>query len=53
VNNTKSHTAPKKQKTSFVNRFIQMIADKKKIDEAIQEGKPVSTLKDIKFVKPV
>jgi hypothetical protein len=52
VNNTKPHiTTRKKQKVPFVNPFIQMIEDKKKIDQAIQEGKSLSTLKDINFVK--
>jgi len=53
VNDTKSDTIRKKQKASFVNPFIQMIEDKKKIEKAIQEGEPLSTLKDIKFVKPL
>lgn len=53
MGNIKSHTTRKKQKTSFVNPFIQMIENKKKIDQAIQEGKPLSTLQDIKFVKPL
>jgi len=30
-----------------------MIEDKKNIAQAIEEGKPLSTLKDIKFVKPL
>ncbi|WP_158288521.1 hypothetical protein [Mucilaginibacter psychrotolerans] len=50
---TKTHTTPKKQKESPVNPFIQMIEDKKRIDKATEEGKPLSTLKGINFVKPV
>jgi hypothetical protein len=52
MDNIKPHTLRKKPKASFVNPFIQMIEDKKKIDQAIQEGKPLSSLKDINFVKP-
>jgi hypothetical protein len=51
VSNTKSHTTPKKQKAAFVNPFIQMIEDKKKIAQAVEDGKSLSTLKNIKFVK--
>jgi hypothetical protein len=53
VSNTKQHTTPKKQKAAFVNPFVKMIEDKKSIDQAIEEGKSLSTLKDIKFVKPL
>jgi hypothetical protein len=53
VSYTKSHTTHKKQKELFVNPFTQMIEDKKKIDQAVQEGKSLSTLKDINFVKPL
>ena len=53
VNNTKSHIVPKKQKSIPTNPFIQMIEDKKKIDQVIEDGNSLSTLKDIKFVKPL
>ena len=49
----KPHTSPNKQKKTVVNPFIKMIDDKKKIDQAVQDGKPLSSLKDINFVKPV
>jgi hypothetical protein len=53
VSNTKSHMTLKKQKRSFVNPFIKLIEDKMKIADAVKDGKPLSTLKDIKFVKPL
>ena len=53
MSNIKQHTIPKKQKEPFVNPFIKMIEDKKSIDQAVEEGKSLSTLKDIKFVKPL
>jgi hypothetical protein len=52
VDNIKPNTVPKKQKASPINPFIKMIEDKKNIARAIEEGKPLSTIKDIKFVKP-
>jgi hypothetical protein len=53
MGNTTSHNTLKKQKASSVNPFVKMIEDKKKITQAIQDGKPLSSLKDIKFVKPL
>jgi hypothetical protein len=53
VNNIKPLTASKKKKSASLNPFIQMIEDKRKIDEAIQEEKALSTLTDIKFVRPL
>ncbi len=53
MNITKSHIARKKQKSQPVNPFIQMIEDKKRIDRAIEDGKSLFELKDIKFVKPL
>ncbi len=53
MKNIKNHPAPNKQKASFINPFIKMIEDKKSIAYAIEEGKPLSLLKDIKFVKPL
>lgn len=53
VDNTKSHMTLKKQKKTLVNPFIKLIEDKIKIADAVKDGKPLSTLKDIKFVKPL
>jgi hypothetical protein len=53
VSNTKLNIAAKKQELSFVNPFIQMMNDKKMIDQITQDGKPLSALKGIKFVKPL
>ncbi|WP_316811482.1 hypothetical protein [Pedobacter heparinus] len=36
-----------------VNPFIKMIEDKKRIAEAIRNGKDLSKLKDINFVSPL
>jgi hypothetical protein len=36
-----------------VNPFIKMIEDKKRIVEAIRNGKDLSTLKGINFVSPI
>lgn len=36
-----------------VNPFVKAIKDKKKIMSAIREGKDLSKLKDIKFVRPL
>ncbi len=41
------------QKKSSQNPFIKLIEDKKKITAAIQGGKSLSSLKGIKFVKPM
>jgi hypothetical protein len=49
----KSSTAQKKKQFAKANPFVQMIEDKKRIDQAIQNGEPLSSLKDIKFVKPL
>ncbi len=53
MSTTKSHIASKKPKPTVVNPFVQMIEDKKKIDQAIEDGKSLSDLKNIKFVKPI
>ena len=53
MDNTKSDTAQKNKKPAKANPFIQMIEDKKRIDQAIQNGESLSSLKDIKFVKPL
>lgn len=49
MNSTKTNIESKKN----VNPFIQMIEDKKRINRAVEEGKSLSTLKGIKFVKPL
>jgi len=41
------------QKKSSTNPFIKLVEDKKKITAAIQSGKSLSSLKEIKFVKPI
>jgi hypothetical protein len=53
MDDIKSNIARKKKRPAKVNPFIQMIEDKKRIDQAIQNGEPISALKDIKFVKPL
>jgi hypothetical protein len=57
VKKVKSHTsnasANSTKKTGFVNPFIQMMEDKAKIADAFQKGEPLTSLKDIKFVKPL
>ncbi|PYF68469.1 hypothetical protein B0O44_11256 [Pedobacter nutrimenti] len=53
VKNSKSHIENKKQGNTVVNPFIKMIEDKKRISEAIKEGKTLSSLKEIAFVKPL
>ncbi len=48
VNKTKN-----KQNQSLGNPFVKLVEDKIKVSKAVQEGKALSTLKDIDFVKPV
>ncbi len=52
MDEVKSNILQKNKKPAKPNPFIQMIEDKKRIDQAIQNGEPLSSLKDIKFVKP-
>lgn len=52
VDRTKSPMSLKKQKKNFVNPFIKLIQDKMKIADAVKAGKPLSTLENIKFIKP-
>jgi hypothetical protein len=52
VNTIKNNTKKPFAKSSD-NPFIKAVEDKKKISATIQEGKSLSTLKDIKFVKPI
>jgi hypothetical protein len=48
----KTHIVPKKKKSSK-NPFFKMFEDKLRIQEALQKGESLSSLKDIKFVKPI
>lgn len=41
------------RKHTPVNPIIKLIEDKKRIVEAIREGKDLSKLKDIKFASPI
>jgi hypothetical protein len=41
------------RKHTSVNPIIKLIEDKKRIVEAIREGKDLSKLKDISFVSPI
>ena len=50
--NTTNKNSPKAQKSSF-NPFVKALEDKKKIAAAVQRGIDLSTLKGIKFVKPI
>ena len=38
---------------NIVNPIAKMIEDKKRIQQALKENKPLSTLKGITFVKPL
>jgi hypothetical protein len=49
----KKNSSKKKAPKSSGNPFVQLIEDKKKINEKIKNGKSLSTLKGIKFVKPI
>jgi len=53
MNDVKSNIVRKTKDPAKVNPFIQMIEDKKRIDEAIQNGESLSALKDIRFVTPL
>ena len=53
VDTTKSHKSKNKQAETPENPFIKLIEDKDEISKAVKEGKPLSTLKGIRFVKPV
>jgi hypothetical protein len=43
----------KMRKKSSANPFVKAAEDEKNISAAIQNGKSLSTLKEIKFVKPI
>jgi hypothetical protein len=51
--NTVKNDSKKLQGKSSDNPFIKLAEDKKKITTAIKNGKSLSTLKGIKFVKPI
>jgi hypothetical protein len=53
VKTQKSHIENKAGEKSRDNPFIKMIEDKKRIAEAIRNGKDLSTLKGINFVSPI
>jgi hypothetical protein len=37
----------------MVNPFVKLIKDKERIAKAVENDQPLSTLKDIKFVRPI
>jgi hypothetical protein len=49
VKTQKSHI----EKDQKVNPFKKLMEDKLHIDKAYKEGKSLSSLKDIKFVRPI
>jgi hypothetical protein len=51
VKNKKPHISTYNKKEE--NPFIKIFEDKKRIHEAIRNGQSLSSLKDIKFVKPI
>ncbi|SEW22511.1 hypothetical protein SAMN05428988_3330 [Chitinophaga sp. YR573] len=51
MKNEKIHIAPNSEKPYNLIRHI--LEDKKRIQEAIEKGVPLSSLKGINFVKPV
>ncbi|SEL98565.1 hypothetical protein SAMN05216436_10172 [bacterium A37T11] len=53
VNTNKTHKATNRQIQSKGNPFLKLIEDKEKIFKAVQEGKPLGTLKGVRFVKPL
>jgi len=42
-----------KPRTPRENPFVKMLRDKRRIQEAVANGVPLSSLKDIAFVHPV
>ena len=50
---TINNSSKKIRRETSGNPFVKVIEDKKKITAAIQQGKDLSTLKGIKFVKPI
>ena len=53
MSTAKKNSSKKKPQMPSGNPFVQLIEDKKKINETIKNGKSLSTLKGIKFVKPI
>ena len=51
--NTVKNNNKKMQKKTSVNPFVKAWEDKRKIVSAVQNGKSLSTLKGIKFVRPI
>jgi hypothetical protein len=53
MSTAKKNSSKKKPQKPSGNPFVQLVEDKKKINETIKNGKSLSTLKGIKFVKPI
>jgi hypothetical protein len=51
MKNEKGHTTPTSEKP--YNLFRQILEDQRRIEEAISNGVPLSSLKGIKFVNPL
>lgn len=51
MKNKKKNTTPPSSQAK--NPFVRILQDKKRIQEAVCKGVPLSSLKDIKFVKPI
>jgi hypothetical protein len=49
VESHNSDDLPKK----MANPFVKLLKDKERIAKAVENGLPLSSLKDIKFVRPV
>jgi len=47
----KTHKKPQTKKTE--SPFVKILKDKRRIQEAIVNGVPLSSLSDIKFVHPI
>jgi hypothetical protein len=52
MNSEKKHIISKAKKNS-ANPFVKLAEEKRKISAVIKSGKPLSGLKEIKFVKPL
>ena len=46
---TKTLVTPK----AMVNPFVKLIKDKERIAKAVENDEPLSSLKDIRFVRPI
>jgi hypothetical protein len=51
--NTGKADNTKKGAENKVNPFSKLMEDKKRIEKAVEENVPLSSLKDIKFVRPL